>query len=201
MSNPAENNASDAAELERLRAHNTQLLSELKTTKTKATDLQTQLSAVNGERDAALTEVRSLRLDIPVREMLEGIALPGTASVLAQLITARGYSFDLDGEQITIKDASGNPATVTDPPTSKTAPASKPRAAKFDADDLKLLMMEDGLPQADRHELVKTFSQFIVGSRARGGGSQGGAGGAPIPSEKPAPAPTPASAGPRFGLT
>ncbi len=201
MSNPAENNASDAAELERLRAHNTQLLSELKTTKTKASDLQTQLSAVTGERDAALTEVRSLRLDIPVREMLEGIALPGTAPVLAQLIAARGYSFDLDGEQIVIRDADGKPASVIEPPTKQNGPASKPRAAKFDATDLKLLMMEDGLPQADRHELVPTFSQFIVGSRAAGGSSQGGAGATVIPSEKPTPPPTPASAGPRFGLT
>ncbi len=101
----------DPGEVERLRNHNAELLAELKTAKAKVTALQGQLTTATEERDASRAEVLTVRLDGPVRSMLEGIAVPGTAEVLAQMIATRGYAFDLDGEQIAIRDASGNPAT------------------------------------------------------------------------------------------
>lgn len=191
-------NAPDPGEVERLRTHKDNLLGELKAERAKNTALQAQLTTATEERDAARAEVRAMRLDGPVRKMLEEIAMPGTADVLARMITERGIQFDLDGEEIVIRDAAGNPATVIDPPT-RTVPASKPRPAKFEAGDLMLLMTEEGVPEAERHTLSQAFPRFIVGSHASGGGSSGGAGpSAPTSPAKPTPKP---SAPKAFGLT
>lgn len=197
MSKTTEN--TDPGEVERLRTHNTELLAELKAAKAKATTLQGQLTTATEERDAARSDLRALRLDAPVRELLERIALPGTTDVLAQMIAARGITFELDGEQIVIRDAAGNPATVIDP-AKRNAPASKPRPAKFEAHDLTLLMTEEGLPEAARHTLAQAFPRFIVGTHASGGGSTGGAG-ANAPAPPVAPTPKPTSAPKAFGLT
>lgn len=191
------NNPADAAEIERLRAHSTQLLGELKAAKAKATTLQDQLTATTEQRDALQQEIRTLRL-APAHALLEQIGLPGTANMLANMLKERGYTFDLDGDEIVPRDAEGNPATVTDPP-SRDNPAPKPRAARLVAADLILLMTEEGKPEAERHPLSKTFARFIVGSRASGGGASGGAGTIqqPPPS-KPAAKP---SAPQAFGLS
>jgi hypothetical protein len=200
MPNPTENTP-DPGELERLRAHAADLLRELKEAKAKNADLRAQLDAANSERDAAVADVRALRLDAPVNRMLEEIASPGTAPLLAQLLTTRGYRFDLDGTAPVILDAEGKPATVIDPAASKNAPPSKPRPAKFDAEDLKLLMTEAGKPEAERHALVPTFNRFIVVKAS--GGSATGSGGKPnaTPATPEKPAPKPASAPKAFGLT
>lgn len=202
MNQPSETPSSpaDLAELERLRTHNAELLAELKTAKAKATALQGQLTTANEERDAARAEVRTVRLDAPVRDLVGRVALPGMGEFLLKMLGERGITFDLDGEQIVIRDASGNAASVTDPRASASAPASKPRPAKFDERDLMLLMTEEGLPEAERHPLAQTFTRFIVGTKASGGGSTGGSG--PSASTPPAkPESKPASAPKAFGLT
>lgn len=201
MPNPTEIQTPDPAELERLRTHSANLLHELKESKAKVADLRTQLDSANSERDAAMADVRSLRLDEPVNRMLEDIAMPGTANVLARVLHERGYCFELDGTEPAIRDAEGKPAMVIDPATSKSAPPSKPRPAKFDTEDLKLLMTEAGKPEAERHALVPTFDRFIA-VRASGGGATG-SGGKPnaAPTTPDKPATSPASARSQFGLT
>lgn len=200
MANMTENNSNASAapaEIDRLRSHSTQLLGELKATKAKVSALQAEITAATEERDAAQREVRTLRL-APARNLLEQLALPGTADIVARMLEERGYVFDLDGDEIVVRDAEGNPATVVDPPT-RNAPTSKPRAAKLDAADLILLMTEEGKPQAERHPLAQTFLRFITGSKASGGGAAGGATGiTPTAQEKPATVP---SAPKSFGLT
>lgn len=201
MNKPSETPSSpaDLAELDRLRGHNAELLAELKTAKAKVTALQAQVTSATEERDAARAEVRAVRLDAPVRDLVGRVALPGTADLLLRMLGERGITFDLDGDQVVIRDAAGNPATVIDPRTSQTAPASKPRPAKFDERDLTLLMTEEGLPEGERHALSATFPRFIVGTKASGGGAQGGSGpSAPKPPAAPAPKP---SAPKAFGLT
>lgn len=192
-------NTPDPGELERLRTHNTNLLAELKAARAKATALQAELDTASEERDAAHAEVRAVRLDAPVRDLVGRVALPGTSALLMRMLGERGIVFDLDGEQIVIRDAAGNAATVIDPPATRNAPASKPRPAKFDERDLMLLMTEEGLPEAERHPLAQTFPRFIVGTKASGGGSTGGSGpNAPTLPAKPTPKP---SAPKAFGLT
>ena len=197
MTNPTENTPADPAEIDRLRAHSTQLLGELKAAKAKVTSLQAQLATATEERDAARQEVRTLRL-APARTLLEHVALPGTADIVAKMLEQRGYTFDLEGDAVVVRDAEGNPATVIDPP-SRNVPNPKARAAKLDAGDLILLMTEEGKPEAERHPLAQTFARFIVGSKASGGGAAGGSGTtAPAAPAKPA---TPVPARQSFGLS
>ncbi len=92
MTNPTENTPADPAEIDRLRAHSTQLLGELKAAKAKVTSLQAQLATATEERDAARQEVRTLRL-APARTLLEHVALPGTADIVAKMLEQRGYTF------------------------------------------------------------------------------------------------------------
>ncbi|KAF1693391.1 hypothetical protein [Pseudoxanthomonas koreensis] len=192
MTNPTENTPADPAEIDRLRAHSTQLLGELKAAKAKVTSLQAQLATATEERDAARQEVRTLRL-APARTLLEHVALPGTADIVAKMLEQRGYTFDLEGDEIVVRDAEGNPATVIDPKSQKA------RAAKLDAADLTLLMTEEGKPESERHPLAQTFARFIVGSKASGGGAAGGSGTtAPAAPAKPA---TPVPARQSFGLS
>lgn len=192
-------NPADPNEVERLRSHNAELLTELKAAKAKATTLQSQLSATTDERDAALAQLRTLRLDDPVRELLNEIAQPGTTDVVARMLQERGIVFDLEGDEIVVRDGDGNPAAVIDPPT-RNAPAPKPRPAKFDASDLKLLMTEEGKPEAERHPLAQAFPRLMVGSKASGSGSTGGAGRhSPTAPATPAAAAVPAPK--TFGLS
>lgn len=194
----ATENTDDPGEVERLRSHKAELLAELKTAKAKATALQGQLDTATEERDAARAEVRALRLDGPLRALLEEIAVPGTAGLVAKMLDERGIRFDLEDAEIVVRDAEGNPATVLDPPTPK-VPAPKPRPARFDSRDLTLLMTQEGVPEAERHPLAQAFPRFLVGTHASGGGSTGGAGKAtPTVPDKPETKP---SAPKTFGLT
>lgn len=191
------------AELERLRTKNVELLAELKTAKATATDAQAALDALQGERDAALADVRALRLDGPVGRALADVSVD--AELFGQMF-GRHYKFALDDNgAIVILDKDGNPAIAKEPdvvtyakdhrgrPTRSEASRTpgKERPARF-PDDVALLAQ--GTPDAEK------FEHLFVRSRASGGGAPGSP--APLstmppPSDKPAPAAPPQ---PQFGI-
>lgn len=166
----------DANELATLRTHNAELLADLKIAKARVSSLQSELEAANSAKDAAVKELHTLKLDHPVNALLEEIAMPGMAPALAKMIAARGYTFELDNNEIVIKDADGNRATVMDK-TKANADNSQPKATKreanFDAADVRHLLLEDTLPEAERNQLSQAFSSFLLGSQANGGGAVG----------------------------
>lgn len=190
------------AELEALRTKNVELLAELKAAKAGAKDAQAALEAAHGERDAALADVRALRLDAPVARALEEVALDGE---LFHAMFGRHYSFDLDEHgAIVILDKDGNRAMVTEPETVTTGgnkrserqaeqrTPGKERAARFDADDIKLLA--DACPDADK---LKTVT---IGTRASGGGALGSRPGGSVPTTGGSDKATEAAAPSPFGL-
>lgn len=197
MTKTPENTTDSAlqAEIDRLRGKNTELLAELKAAKAAATDAQTALEAAHGERDAALADVRALRLDKPVAALLADVAVD--ADLFAQLF-ARHFTFAVaeDGG-VVIHDTDGNPAQVQEPgsvttggnarttrPDERSA-AGKARPATFTAADVEALAR--ATPDAGK------FAALIP-DRASGGGATGSRGGSvPAPSTPAQPAASPAS--------
>lgn len=190
------------AELEALRDKNVELLAELKAAKATAKAAQASVEAAQAERDAALADVRALRLDAPVARALEEVALDAE---LFHAMFGRHYSFDLDEHgAIVILDKDGNRAMVTEPETVTTGgnkrserqaeqrTPGKERAARFDADDIKLLA--DACPDADK---LKTVT---IGTRASGGGALGSRPGGSVPTTGGSDKPTEAAAPSPFGL-
>lgn len=168
-------------ELESLRAHNAELLADLKKAKAKAKELGEQLEAVTAERDQAHAAVQATKLDQPVAELLARVSLAPEA--FGTMFRQDGYTFALDGDQVVIRDKYGNVPTLKDD-------KGKPRPAQFTADDVAALA-EASPRRSEYMHVLKAHSQ------ASGGGATGSRGGLPAPQQKAAePKPAPVS----FGL-
>lgn len=142
-------------EIERLRAHNAELLADLKTAKREAKDLAGQLEAVTAERDAARADYQGIALDAPVKQMAERLAvLPD--HFLAEF--GKRYTFARDESGIVVRDLEGNPATIKDD-------KGKPRPALFTEADIRTLCSES--------DAVQVFNHLLIGSMASGGGAIG----------------------------
>lgn len=120
--NPANEPAKtpEHSELEALRAHNTQLLTELKEAKRKAGELASQMETVTIDRDEATAAVKRLTIEPVVNAALEAsMALP-PHMVRPLLEHQYGYTFDLqDGKVVMFKagelvyDGHGKPVEIT----------------------------------------------------------------------------------------
>lgn len=169
-----------ATELESLRAHNSELLADLRKAKDSAKDAQAALQAAETARDEAHDRYQRAALRVPVESLTDHETLDGP---FFRDLFARHYQFALDdNDAVVIRDLDGNPAMVP-------AKEGKPeRAAAFTRDDIVALC--DASPTKDM------FDRVLVGSRASGGGAQGfGMRGSPSMKEtspsKPAPKPSP----------
>lgn len=160
-------------EIETLREHNSELLADLKKARKKANELTEQVTALEGERDTAKADLQKVTLGKPVNAMLERLAL--LPEHFQREFNERGYTFDLDGEEVVIRDAEGNPAMLGE----KTGDELTMREAKFTEADIKHLVTEEWLPEADRSPHVANFNKLIIASRASGGGASGARPGAP----------------------
>lgn len=160
-------------EIQALRAKNVQLLAELKAVKAAATDATAALEAMQGERDAAVADVRALRLDAPVAALVADVAVDGE---LFRTLFDKHYRFDLDDNgAVVILDSEGKPAMVTEPGSITTGgnhrskrpedvrTPGKTRPAAFTADDVRLLC--DATPDKAR------FDRVLIGSLASDGGN------------------------------
>lgn len=166
-------------EIEALRAHNTELLADLKKAKAGTKDAQAQVEALTAERDEARAQAKAVTLDAPVMQMAERVSVSPDLFLTA---FGRHYQFTHDGEAVAIHDKDGNPATLKND-------KGEARPATFTEEDVRALC-----DVADK----ATFDHLIVGSRATGGGAMGSRGGNPAPAK---PAPTPKPAPMAFGLS
>lgn len=159
-------------EIESLRAHNAELLADLKKAKAAAKDAQSQVEVLTGERDEMAARVQALALDGPVSQMLERVAISPKAFALQW---GQEFDFTLDGDKVAIRDKEGNPAMVKEE-------GGKLRPAEFTEDDIRKL--SDQSPNRD------VYNHFVIASCASGSGAQGSkfAGAAKQP-EKAAQAP------------
>lgn len=166
----------DQKEIEALRAHNAELLGDLKRFKAQTKELATQVEALTGERDNANAAVQAVRLDSPVANMLERVSL---APELFAHQFAKEYTFTLTDDGIAIHDLEGNPAQLTDD-------KGKARPAQFTEDDIRKLT------DASPHKAA--FAPITIVCRASGGGAPGSRGGfhsATAKPGKPSPSPSP----------
>lgn len=181
----------DNTELETLRAHNVDLLAELKTAKTDRARLTSELEARTGERDTAAAEVRRFKLGLPVRAMLEDVAVPGMEATWHAEFNRAGYHFDLDGDAPVVRDAEGNPPTVQGPKD------EEPRPVQFTYDDLVLLVCGRGnVPMDKQTPAQRAFASLTLASKASGAGGHTTYGNVSSTPD-PKPTPTPVHA---FGL-
>lgn len=142
-------------EIESLRAHNGELLGDLKKAKASAKDAQAQLEALTVERDEALARTKSVMLDKPVADMLARVSL---APELFAHQFAKEYTFVQTDDGIAVHDLEGRPAKVTDD-------KGKPRPAQFTEADIRKL--------ADASPHREVFAPITVASHASGGGALG----------------------------
>lgn len=170
----------DQAEIEALRAHNAELLADLRKAKAKAKELGEQLESLTLERDEARATVQAVKLDSPVSNMAERVSL---APELFLTQWAKEYAFVLDGDAIVIRDKEGKPATLKDE-------KGKQRDATFTEADIRALC------EASPHKAA--FDAVVIASRATGGGSSGA--GQPTRPAAPTQPQQPAQAAHGYGL-
>ena len=144
-------NAQLTAEIDRLRLKNAELLDELKRTKTKST-------AESEEVQALRAEVRGLRLEKPLDEMLAELFV--ISPRLARMELEQHYEFELDeAGEIVMLDKQGQPVTVTEPAKDRYSdPISRP--VGFNSEDLRKHLIQRG-----------DLDTILRGSRASGGGA------------------------------
>ena len=188
-------------EIEALRTKNVELLAELKTAKAAAKEAQDALATLQGERDAAVADVRALRLDGPVARVLDEVAVDPE---LFRTLWDKHYTFALDDAgAVAIFDKDGNVATVTEggstttggnrrgkrPETTRVL--GKERPARFTAEDVRLLC--DASPDKPR------FDHVLRGFSGYGGGAVGNYNPRALAAAVSATTDTPAAPSP-FGL-
>ena len=151
-------NTTAAAELEALRAHNAELLADLRKAKEAAKDAQAALLDAETARDTAHERYLQAALRGPVERLTDYETKDGP---FFRELFARSYKFALDDDGgIVIRDLEGKPATIA-------GKDGKPeREAAFTRDDIMALCAKT--PHSDM------FDHIIIGSRASGGGAMGG---------------------------
>lgn len=164
------------AEVQRLREHADQVLTEKKRLHREVADLQ----GVQEKYDTANKELMKLKLDVPVDALVSEIA---TDPKLFKALWSENHKFALDADgKPSVQTAAGEPVLVNGVPL------------PFDAKAIVeyLYPLDQKLHTAD----TARFGSLLIGSRASGGGASGGAGGA-LRSE---PAKKKPAEAPQFGL-
>ena len=134
-------------ELQALRDKNVQLLDEVKRAKAAAKEAQAALDALQAERDAAVADVRALRLDGPVDALMDAVSIDAE---LYRSIFGRHYQFAMDDTgAVVIQDSEGKPATIgkgdsARPATTSPADVIELAAATPDAEKLQRLRHPSG---------------------------------------------------------
>ncbi|MEW9570854.1 hypothetical protein ABQJ54_03765 [Rhodanobacter sp. Si-c] len=148
-------------EIDTLRAHNAELLADLKAAKANAKASAEQVTALTGERDAALAQVRAVTIGQPVQAMAERISnLP---DVFIAEIERNGWRFEHDGAGIVLRDADGKPVMLRDGATE--------REAKFTEADLRTACLQDWKAASERTDSASRFAHLILMPYASGGGA------------------------------
>lgn len=158
-------------EIDALREHNAELLADLRKARKKLAELTEQAEALTAERDAAHVEVRRIKLERPVQAMLERVAL--LPEHFLSEFNARGYRFELEGDDVVIRDSDGNPALLGEAKRGPHGSEVQMREAQFTEDDIRALVWEEWLPEEQRSPRVANFHKLVIGSRATGGGAPG----------------------------
>jgi len=146
----APDSAEMSAEIERLRAKNAELLAELKTFKSKATDSGTELEALRAQ-------VEEYRLHRPVADLLSKVLVSSKYS--AQEL-AEHFKFELnEAGEIEMRDAEGKPVMVAD----KVDGESVTRPIKLEEDEVWRYLAHD----------YGKLNHIVRGSKATGSGAMG----------------------------
>lgn len=177
-------NTPEAEEITRLRAHTAELLADLKKAKARATELEEALQEAQGARDKVAADLKALRVDQPVAQMLERVAMPDASELfLAQW--AKEYQFADSETGVCIRDKEGQPVLIK-------GPDGKEREAQFTEADIHALV--------DKSQNAAAFAHITrSASKATGGGAHGYRGGSASVSPPKAKEGNSAPA-PRFGL-
>lgn len=176
-------NTPEAEEIARLRAHSAELLADLKKAKARATELEEALQEAQGARDKAAADLKALRVDQPVAQMLERVAMPNAGELfLAQW--AKEYQFADSETGVCIRDKDGEPVLIKDAD-------GKEREAQFTEADIRAVV--------DKSQNKAAFDHITVASHATGGGAHGFRGGSASVSPHKGKEGNSAPA-PRFGL-
>lgn len=112
MTENTKTNEELSAEVERLRQKNTELLGELKQSRSRVKELEEHFESEGKELEAIKAELLNLKLNHPVADLLEGVLAGGK---YAAMELAEHYKFELNAEgKIELRDLEGNPATLTE---------------------------------------------------------------------------------------
>lgn len=148
MTDTAHDTDNDSAEIERLRAKNAELLAELKTFKTKATESGSEVETLRAQ-------VEEYRLHRPVADLL-GKVLVASKYSAAEL--AEHFKFELnEAGEIEMRDTEGKPVQVTEKVDGK--PVTRP-----------IRLEEDEVWRYLAHDYQK-LNHIVRASKATGGGA------------------------------
>ena len=154
-------------ELSRLRAHNADLLADLREAKAAAREAQAAQAQAEAARDEALQRYKHAALDVPVRNLIDHETFEGKGELFRELFS-RSYTFALDDDaRVVIHDRDGNPVEI------KGNEGEAPRHAEFNRDDIMAL-----IKTTDHADVLGSIYR---GSRASGGGAGGGIRGGGVP--------------------
>lgn len=157
------NKTPEQIEIDTLRAHNAELLADLKTAKANSKTLAAQVDSLTAERDQAAGQVQALTIGQPVQAMAERVAtLP---DVFVAEFERRGWHFEHTDAGLVIRDAEGNPAMLQD------SAKDEPREAKFTEADVRALCLEEWKPAGERHASRERFASLIKAIPASGCGA------------------------------
>lgn len=177
-------------EIETLRAHNAELLADLKAAKASGKTLAAQVESLTAERDQAAAQVQALTIGQPVQAMAERIAtLP---DLFIAEFERRGWHFEHTDAGLVIRDAEGNPAMLQD------SEKDEPREARFTEADVRALCLEEWKPASDRHPSRQRFAHLIKADDIRGCGAMQSQGSRF--NQLPATPATQAEPAPQYGL-
>lgn len=168
--------AAAQAEVQRLREHADQVLTEKKRLQRELTELQ----GVQERHDAAVKELTHLKLDMPVDALAAEIAIDPK---LFKALWSENHKFALDAEgKPCVQTLEGEPVMVDGTPL----PFDAKAIAEY------LYPRDSKLHTAD----TARFGRVLKGTGASGGGASGGTGGIPLsqPTKKTA------AEVPQFGL-
>lgn len=154
MSNQTETILND--EIERLRQKNSELLTELKQSKARVKELESQNEAGGTELQTMKTELMNLKLNHPVTELLNGVLVSAKYSAME---LAEHYKFEINDEgKVEMRELDGTPVQVKEKVDGKEVS----RPVRFEENDIWKFLSDQG-----------GFDHIIRGSRATGGGAMG----------------------------
>lgn len=186
-------NTPDTQELDRLRAHNAQLLTELKEAKADAKRLSGELEAAQQARDTAQAQVQAVTIGAPLRAMLERIST--APDVLQIMLDKQGYQFALEDGRLVMRDHEGNVPEILEGATNASKGTRRP--VRVTDEDLVHLLCEEWHPWDQRSEAARSFASVIKAPEVTGGGAKdrGPAGDLPAPKRE-----APAAAANAYGI-